>query len=199
MPKNLQPAGAQGKCRKAGRITSQPAHHPTATINSVSALYPCRVWPEPGIYTRTIASAFRAAFSCMSNNRPTSLLPFILPGVVRCHVIPTLMETATEPGQRRLQHRRFQEPLRKSTARARECCNAKEKGRTSLSASSLWIKLPYGQRKSSYILTPSRVFHSANSVWYFSPATVRSAIRQLAAAGRAISSTVAPFANASFE
>jgi hypothetical protein len=80
IPKNMQTNRSAGEVPNS-RSNNQPTSAPPAgpAISSVKTRFPCRIplagtWSEP----ERIASALRAAFSCMSNESSrASLLPFV--------------------------------------------------------------------------------------------------------------------------
>ena len=171
IPKNMQTNRSAGEVPNS-RSNNQPTSAPPAgpAISSVSTLFPCRIplaggWSLP----ERSASAFRAAFSCMSNESSrASLLPFL-----SC---PELSETMRfilfdkgnrhEIGATPPRHGRFRRAPRPSQQRQRDNVAAQKK------RAGTWLPRPfqecaiafYGQRGSSCGGFASRVSHWPDGV-----------------------------------
>ena len=112
MPKNMQTNKSHGVVPRK-RSNNQPTRAPPAgpAISSVKTRFPCRI-PLAGTWSlpERTASAFRAAFSCMSNESSrASLLPFLFcPGSFETmRFILLLKGNHHEFGATPPRHRRF--------------------------------------------------------------------------------------------
>jgi hypothetical protein len=134
MPKNMQTNRSTGEVLNS-RSNNQPTSAPPAgpAISSVRTLFPCRIplagtWSEP----ERVASAFRAAFSFMSNESSrASLLPFLsCPELFETmRFVLNSREIATKSGQPRLGTGALGESPRQVNSEATRMCEEKEKAR----------------------------------------------------------------------